>query len=183
MPARSFCTTSIIAFWFHSQADLPFPVLGTHWRGFSQGSSNILSPCGQCQPFQSCQSSVSHACFSALSLIILGLLSHSHKRQIWHKPPIKGLDQDGTKQFWLPVWWLGGMPIAPSTPGAQNVRFQSALSCGCNEDFGLHFKKLELISIWSVVLSGSIIIIMHCPAMWPNSQMVSFHPKVDCRQK
>lgn len=75
---------------FHSQAEIPFPVLGTHRRAFSQESSNILSPCGQCQPFQSCQSRLFHTCFSALSLTILELLTHSYKRQIRHKPPMKG---------------------------------------------------------------------------------------------
>lgn len=181
MLARSFCSTSITAFCICIQADIPFPVLGTCWRGFSQVSSNILSPCGQCQPSRVARAG--SPCSSALSLAILGLLTHSHTRQIWHKPPMKGLDQDGTKQFLPPVWWLGGMPKALSTPGAQNARFQSALSSGCNEDVGLLFKKLELISIWSVVLSGSIIIIMHCPALWPNSQIASFHPTMDCRQK
>lgn len=52
--------------------------------------------CGQCQPFQSCQSRLSHTSFSPLSLTILGPLTHSHKGQIWHKPPTKGLDQNET---------------------------------------------------------------------------------------
>lgn len=94
MLARSFCSASVTAFWFHSQADIHFPVLGTDWRGFSQVSSSILSPCGQCQPFQSCQSRLSYTCFSALSLTILGLLTQeADLTQATHKRAGPGWDQ------------------------------------------------------------------------------------------
>lgn len=97
MLARSFSSASITAFWFCIQADIPFPVLGTCWRGFSQVSPNILSPCGQCQPSRAAWAG--SPCFSAPSLTILGLLTHSHKRQIWHKLLWKGWARMGPNSF------------------------------------------------------------------------------------
>lgn len=147
---------------FHSQADIPFPVLGTHGRGFSQVSSNILwsvpnfpELSEQALPYPLLCSQPD--CFGDTHPLIqeADLTQASHKR----------VDQGGTKQFLLPVWWLGGMPTAPSTPGAQNVRFQSAPSSGCDEDVGLHFQKLELISIGVLCCQGrllSLCIVLLC---------------------
>lgn len=88
-------------------------------------------------------------------------IDSSCKTQIWHNLPTTGLGQEGVEWFLQPLWWLGGIPIAPSSQGAENTRFQSDLSSGLNEDNDLYFKKLELINIHSVLCFQTQLPLLH----------------------
>lgn len=194
MLAGSFCPTSITAFWFQSWAARchPLPRAGDPLQRLRPSllqrlvTPRLVATLPEL-PEQALLYLLPllfppklHFLFKCSQSGCLGGLrggrDRSHKRQISHKLPTTGLGQDGAKRFLQPPWWLGGMPTAPSTQGAENTRFQPDLSCGCNEDNGPYFKELEFIDIWSVLCCQTQFTVTHRPAIWPNSQIVSFHP-------